>query len=306
MTKKNIFLLFLVLVVCFLIAFLFVNSFNKSNKNDKISIATSFYPLYFFTTQVVGDKANVFSIVPAGYEPHDYEISLQDIYKIKNSRMLVVNGLGLESWLDDIKKNINQNDTTILDMSLGLKVQNNNSTDPHFWLSFNMAKSMVDMILQNLIKIDPTNKDYYQKNASNLVENIDKLSQEYLDGLKDCKNKNIVTSHMAFSYLFLDPVINNLYINQISIAGTLNESEASLKQLSEIVNFVKENKIEYIFAEPLLSSKLSDAVAKETNTQVLVLDPIEGIPQNQVSLGQNYFTKMRENLINLKIALQCQ
>src|SRR5260221_8498075 len=68
--------------------------------NSKITVAASFYPIYFFASQIGGDKAHVTSITPAGAEPHDYEPTAQDISHIEKNNMLVLNGGALESWGD--------------------------------------------------------------------------------------------------------------------------------------------------------------------------------------------------------------
>src|SRR6266852_8104460 len=70
-----------------------------TDKNKKLQVTASFYPLYFFSSQIGGDKAEVKNITPSGAEPHDYDPSTQDIARIENSNMLVLNG-GVESWGD--------------------------------------------------------------------------------------------------------------------------------------------------------------------------------------------------------------
>src|SRR5690348_7838959 len=70
---------------------------NPQQSGNKLQIVTSFYPLYYFATQIGGDRAEVRNITPSGAEPHDYDPSTQDIAKIENSNMLIVNG-GVEAW----------------------------------------------------------------------------------------------------------------------------------------------------------------------------------------------------------------
>lgn len=73
--------------------------------------------------------------------------------------------------------------------------------------------------------------------------------------------------------------------------------------MGEIVNYVKANGIKYIFFETLVSPKLSETIANESGAQTLVLNPIEGLTDDEVAQGANYISEMRMNLVNLKYAL---
>ena len=95
-------------------------------------------------------------------------------------------------------------------------------------------------------------------------------------------------------------------LNQIPIAGLSPEVEPSPQQLANIVKFVKNHNIKYIFFEKLVSPKLAETIAQEAGVQTLVLNPLESLSQNDITEDRDYFTEMRENLINLKMALQCR
>src|SRR3989344_2068467 len=94
--NKKIFLIFIILFVLFGILIVTWSKPGQLNESNKIRVAASFYPLYFFTQQIGGDKADIINITPAGAEPHDYDPTADDIIQIQNSNMLVLNGSGLE------------------------------------------------------------------------------------------------------------------------------------------------------------------------------------------------------------------
>src|SRR5581483_753416 len=125
---------------------IFKNINNNQNGNSStVQVATSFYPLYFFTQQIGGDKANVINITPAGAEPHDYEPTPKDIAQIETSKMLVLNGGGLEAWGSDIQQNLNGKNTVVITAGEGLtnqKVEEDGQAivDPHIWQSPPLAK----------------------------------------------------------------------------------------------------------------------------------------------------------------------
>lgn len=272
---------------------------------DKLQVTTSFYPLYFFAQQIGGDRANVVSITPAGAEPHDYEPSARDIAQIEKSKLLVLNGGNLEPWGDSIKENLDPAQTKIVVAGDGLANQQlaengENSVDPHVWLSPPLAEQMVDKITQGFAQIDLVNASYYQNNAIVLKQKLQALDQEYAQGLGRCKQIDIITSHAAFGYL-----ATTYHLHQLPIAGLSPDAEPSQQQIEWLANFAKQNNIQYIFFESLVSPKLSQALAQEIGAQTLVLNPIEGLGQKDLAGGKNYFTEMRQNLTNLELALQC-
>jgi zinc transport system substrate-binding protein len=274
--------------------------------SSKIQVTTSFYPLYFFANQIGGDKADVLNITPAGAEPHDYEPTPSDIASIENSNMLILNGGGLEAWGDNIKKNINPKQTLVVTAGENLTNQRvaedgKDIVDPHIWLAPPLASEMVDKILAGFMQVDPANKDYYQMNATKFKTELAGLDSEYKNGLANCASKDIVTSHAAFGYL------STVYgLHQVPISGLSPDAEPSPKQLADVADFVKKNNVHYIFFESLVSPKLSETIARETGTKTIVLDPIEGITQEDLAKGTNYITVMESNLKALETVLQCK
>lgn len=286
---------------------LMVNNFQKPvARSNKLHVAASFYPLYFFSSQIGGERARVINITPAGAEPHDYEPTAQDIAQIERSKLLILNGGGFEAWGDSIKQNLNAGNTLILTVGEGLthlqaKEERESTTDPHIWLSPPLAEEIVDRITQGFLKVDPVNRDYYRSNAASLKSDLAELDKEFRVGLRRCSEKNIVTSHAAFGYLASD-----YGLHQVPIAGLSPDAEPSPRQLADIIKFARRNKIQYIFFESLVSPKLSETIAREVGAKTLVLNPIEGLSDKEVSQGKTYFSEMRNNLANLRTALQCK
>ncbi len=271
-----------------------------------LQITTSFYPLYFFTSAIVGDKASVVNITPAGAEPHDYEPTPNDIAMIERSRIVVLNGGGLEAWGDAIRKNINPQKTTVVVAGEGLTTQtviedDKKIIDPHVWQSPILAKQMVQKILAAIILADPQNSEYYTEHAAALLSQLDALDQDYRSGLLACTRKDFVTSHAAFGYM-----ASTYGLVQVPIAGISPDTEPSPKQLAGITQFVRDHKITIIFFESLVSPKLSQTIAKETGASTMVLDPIEGLSDEDLRTGRNYLTVMKDNLKNLQTALTCK
>lgn len=309
MKKLNL-LIFLIALICLLFAVGVYKEMNKSNKemkkNNKIQVSTSFYPLYFFASQIGSDKADVQNITPSGAEPHDYEPTAQDITRIEKSDLLILNGGKLEAWGDTMKENIKG--THVVIVTAGNRITNQRVVedgqsiqDPHIWLSPPLAKKEIRVILNGFIQVDPKNRSYFEENTNKLLSSLDEIDKEYKQGLSNCNQKNIITSHAAFGYL-----AKAYGLNQVPISGLSPDAEPSSKQLAEVVKFTKDHNVKYIFFESLVSPRLSETIATEVGAKTLVLDPIEGVSGNDMKEGIDYLSIMKNNLTNLRLALECK
>lgn len=266
---------------------------SAATDSTEISVMTSFYPLYEFTKQVGQDKVRVSLLVPPGIEPHDWEPTINELQKMYEANLIVINGIGFESWVDDIDT-INSG-IVIVDTSTGVSLINidHSSVDPHIWLNPVMAKTQVTNIVNALVKIDPTNEKFYRDNAKSYQAKLDSLDTKIKNELSACK-KDFITFHNAFSYFSIQYDLNQYTI----IKSNDSHSEPTLKTLEQIINLAKKFNIDVIFAEEALDTRTSQVIANEIGAKVLVLSPIEVGDENS-----NYLSKMENNLSNLKEAL---
>lgn len=273
----------------------------------KPAIVTTIYPLYDFTKQVVGDKADVVLLVPAGAEPHDWEPAPADMIKIKNAKLFIYNGAGMEAWIDKLQSSILNGKKVVKasDYVTVLPAQFTEEgepapagvTDPHIWLDPVNVQAIVQGIANAVSETDSANTEYYQSNANNYIAQLQALDQDY-QILSNAPRKQIVTSHAAFGYL-----AKRYGLQQVAIMGLAPDAEPTPQRMAEIIRYVKANGIQCIFFETLVSPKLSEVIASEAGAQTLVLNPIEGLTDEEIAQGANYITEMRMNLTNLKIAL---
>ncbi|MFQ5572659.1 MAG: metal ABC transporter solute-binding protein, Zn/Mn family [Nitrosopumilaceae archaeon] len=271
---------------------------SATSDSTEISVIVSFYPLYEFTKQVGQDKVNVSMLVPPGIEPHDWEPTISELLRMHEADLIVINGIGLESWVDDIDT-VNS-DVIIVDTSKGISVidydiledSDHHSVDPHIWLNPVMAKTQVSNIVDALITIDPINEQFYRQNAESYHDKLDALDAKIKDELSGCK-KDFIAFHNAFSYFSIE-----YGLNQHSIIDS-NESNIgpTLKTLETVINLAQTYDIDVIFTEAV-DTRTSQVIANEIDAKVLVLSPIEAVGDNS-----NYFLKMENNLSNLKEAL---
>lgn len=268
--------------------------------SDKPQIYTSFYAIYDFVTEIAGDKAEVYNIVPTGTEPHDWEPTVQDMAKLNSADVLFYNGLGMEHWIDKVQNSLSNSDTEFVQLSEGVDVDEK-AGDPHIWLDPSNVKIMCSNIYNTLCEIDPDNKALYEANYNNYIVQLSSLDTTYKNTIANLpgNNRNIVVSHEAYSYL-----CNAYGLNQVSIDGISADSEPSPEKMMELISFIKDNNINYIFYEELLSQKTAQTLADETGAQLLPLNPFEGLTEEEIANGENYISVMLRNLENIKTALQ--
>ncbi len=282
-------------------------------ESETISVAASIYPLAFLAEHVGGERVTVTIVTPAGVEPHDFEPSPVSIAAVHDADLFLWNGEGLDPWAEKVVGEMPAAKTirftaypdlipvTSADGS-GAMISGENDApgDPHVWLNPLIMVSGADLIAKALSEIDPAHADEYAANAEAFMAELQKLDQEFSEGLKTCELSRIVVSHDAFRYL-----ARRYGFTTVAIAGVSPESEPTPRALAEITDLVKKEHVKVIFTETLGSPRLSETISRETGAATRVLNPLEGLTEEQVEKGETYLTVMRENLDALRMGLRC-
>lgn len=259
----------------------------NEDSSEKVKVMVSVYPLKEFADKIAGDKVEITTMVPDNMEPHDYEPKTKDFESLTKSDAFIYNGLGLESWVNEVNNVIKDKDILIVDSSEGVNIRKEGeSIDPHSWLSLKEAQKQAENIKDTLIKLDDKNKDYYQQNYEEFSGELESLYNEFKEKFDSLENKNFVTGHAAFGYLCRD-----FGLQQKSVENLFAEGEPTPKQLEELVTFCKENNIKTVFSESLASPKVSETLANEVGAEVV---PILTLESNEDNKG--YVEAMRYNL----------
>ena len=269
---------------------------------SKPLVVASFYPLYEFSRQVAGDRAQVVSLVPPGVEPHDWEPSPQNVVELQNARLFVYNGAGFEPWVDKLLKEVTARKTVTVSTTKGIELLASSKTvDPHVWLDPKLAQAQVDAIRAGLEQVDPGNAALYAENARLFKAKLASLDAAFTAGLRDCDQRAVVTSHAAFAYL-----ARRYGLTQVPVMGLAPESEPSPAELASIVRLARRDRVRYVFFETLVSSRLAETLAREVGAKTLVLNPIEGVTKEEAAAGKGYLALMEANLENLRTGLGCR
>ncbi|AIQ51990.1 metal ABC transporter substrate-binding protein [Paenibacillus sp. FSL R7-0331] len=306
----------------------------------KLDIKVSFYPMYDFTKNIAGDLADVELLVPAGIEPHDWEPTAQDMARITDADILIYNGAGMESWTGQVLDSASGSKLITVEASKGLDIMegaeeeeaghshehgeeahgtdehdhehgeeahgadehdhdhDHGGLDPHVWLSPALAIREVRNIEAALAAASPNHAAVFKANADSYVSSLEQLDQDFKDGLSNTKRKDFITQHAAFGYL-----AREYGLTQVPIAGLSPELEPSAAQMAGIIEFAKANDVKTIFFETLISSSVAETIAQEIGAKAAVLNPVEGLTEEDRSRSLDYIAIMRQNLEALKKAL---
>ena len=303
-------------VICFIIIFLAGCAVNKVDGDSgsvasgeaKLTVFTTIYPVYYFTSEIVMDKGNVVNLIPSGGEAHHWEPSPRDMVNMNQADALIYSGAGMEAWINDVLAGLDIGVRTVdcsenIDLLEGggvhhVEDKHDARVDPHIWTDPVNAAIMVDNITKALCAIDPANAGFFRHRRDVLNQKLKDLDQDFKNTLQDMSSNDIVVSHAAFGYM-----AQRYELNQIAVRGISPEVEPGPARLAEIVDTIRQKNIKCVFFESLVSPKISETIAREAGVKTLVLYTLGGISAENKAQGENYFTLMRKNLAHLKEGL---
>jgi zinc transport system substrate-binding protein len=264
-----------------------------------VSVVASFYPLAEAAQQVGGAAASVTNLTAPGVEPHDLELTPQQIAAISTADVVLYLGGGFQPAVEDA---LTDATGTTVDVSAGLRSlpvpagesDASLSADPHVWLDPVLYGDIVRTTEQALAGASPSN-------AAAFDARLRALASEYRTGLSDCARNVIVTSHAAFGYL-----AQRFGLQQEPISGLSPDAEPTPDRLAELKALVERDGVTTIFTEDLVSPKVAETLAQETGATTAVLNPLESLTPDEVSAGDDYASVMRQNLSELRTALGCR
>jgi len=309
-----------ILVVFIIGVYFAINNENKVSKNnEKITVVTSFYPLYYFVSQIVGDNMEIINI-GRNNDPHDFVPSAKDMITMQNADLVLLQGGGLESWGKDLEQQLISNKKNVFIVSQHIKLHKKNKDgsdkqkninndkykiehnhdffDPHTWLDPILAKQTVLQITDELIKLDDKNKELYTKNSkilTNKLSDIDKLYSKSLSK-SNCATDKALVSHNAFGY------IGRRYnLQMYPIAGLSTSDKPSAKLLKELKKEAQ-NGVIAILTEENSIKKYAQTISKETNIKLI---PINALATGVIKNGGDYLDGLYYNLDSFKKAYGC-
>ena len=264
------------------------------SENEKAVVA-GFYPLAFAAEKIASAETIVENLTPSGAEPHDLELSPSDVRAVARAAYVLYLG---EGFMPGLETAVEQREGRSLDLLAGGDLQEARDEggeivrDPHIWLDPVRYAAMARAIGVELGQVE---------SAERLARKLEGLDSEFRRGLAVCKRREIVTSHAAFGYL-----ASRYGLEQVPLEGLSPEAEPSARGIADLVDRVETSGATTVFFETLVSPKLAETVAREAGVETAVLNPLEGLTDDEIAAGEDYFSVMRSNLAALQKALGCR
>lgn len=277
---------------------------------DRLNVIASFSILGDFVKNVGGDRVEVATLVGPNGNAHVYAPSPGDAKKVADAKLVFVNGLGFEGWLERLVK-ASGTKAPIVVATKGIKPleragehehdhdHDHGRADPHAWQSVANAKIYVANIRDALIAADPAGKDAYSANAAAYLAKLDALERDVRELVAKipADRRRVITSHSAFGY-FQDAYGVNFTAPQ----GVSTEAEASAKDVAAIIAQIRKQKVAAVFLENVTDPRLVEQVARETGAKVGGTLYSDALTDDKGD-ATTYIGLMRHNLRQLASAL---
>lgn len=274
---------------------------------EESDVLTSTTFLADITQNIAGERLLVQSLLPVGVDPHSYQPTPQDLVRINKSKLLVINGLEYEHFLEPLLENAG-GERSIITASDGLEPLTMEdeenagqvASDPHMWLDPTRVVTYVENIRAGLTEYDPANAETYQANADEYtgkLKNLDAWIKEQVAQIPP-ERRLLVTNHEALGY-FADRY-------GFTVIGTVlpsvsSDASASAQQLATLVDEIKASGASALFLDASENPNLAQQIADETEIIVVTDLHLESLTEG--APAASYIDMMQHNVMRIVRAL---
>ena len=284
----------------------------------RLQVMASIYPLYDFAREVGGPETDVELLLPPGASPHTWEPRPSDIVRLSRADLFLYVGSGMEPWAERLlkaapeKKGIH---VMAMLKELGIPdgegshdpqdargTDHGHAVDPHFWLDFTLAARSVRAMGERMASLNPAGARGFAGRAGAYANRLLALDKRFAEGLSRCRTRVLVTGgHSSFGYL-----AGRYGLTQIPLYGISPDAEPTPAWLASVVRKAREESINAIFFEEMISPRLAEVLASEIGARTLLLTPAGNITSRRHAEGAGFIRIMEENLAALREGLACE
>lgn len=275
---------------------------DAGSSGQGLEVVTTFLPITLFTRAVAGDCATVTPLIPATTGPHDFQARPGDLAALRQARVLVKNGLGMEGFLDKLVASAGNPQLQVIDSSRGVATlesaehgddHGHGALNPHIWLDPLRAVQQVESIRDGLVKADPSCADGYRRNAAAYTAQLKQLDGTIAAQLKPYAGKTFIAFHDFAPYFAQRYGLKADYVVDVP---ELNPSPADLQR---VASEVKRTELRALLSEPQEGNRSFNALAKDLGVKVVVFDPLETASDQASRDPATYVSVMRRNVADL-------
>lgn len=274
-----------------------------------ISVVATIPVLKDFADHIGGRHVRVTSLLSGSENEHTYSPKPSDVMAIRNARVLLEVGVGLEVWVTALVKGAGNAALRIVTTSKGIALireyepdgaspstqASHHTGNPHVWLDPENAKVMMRHITEAFIKVDPGHATDYRENQAAYLRQLDQLQAELTERLRTVTDRRIIVHHPAWPY-FARRFGFRIADEIVTQAG----AEPSANHLHALISRIQKDRIRVIVSEPQLNQKIPEVLARETGARIVVLTPLPGgLPGTET-----YLDMLRYDVLQLAKALE--
>src|SRR5579863_1145329 len=272
-----------------LFVFLILAPSSGSAQSETLSIVTTVPVLKDFVEQIGGTRVTAKSLISG---PDVYKPNPVDLLSVKQARMFVKVGLGLETWVDDLLRDAGNRSLLTVTASEGVPLIKNTEEpenselvrpketfkerhsmgNPHIWLDPENAKTMVRHITDGLIRIDPQHRGEYLQHQSDYLKILNSLEDTIKRKVRALPDRRIITYHSDWPYFTRR--------FGFTVEGTLVDparADSSDGNLQALIERIRKKRIRVLVSEPQLDPQRPNRLAQETGIKILILSPLPGV-----------------------------
>jgi ABC-type Zn uptake system ZnuABC Zn-binding protein ZnuA len=282
---------------------------NASQITEKLDVVASVSPIISIVKNIGGDRIELTGLVPEGVNSHTFELVPSDVIKVNNANLVVINGLGLESNLEDAALGAQSKNPKLQILKLGDKTispaqwlfdfsfpKEKGDPNPHLWLNVAYAIKFANLTRDKLTEIDPQNTAYYSENTERYISLLKKLDEGILQAVQTVpsQNRKLLTYHDSWAYFATR--------YNMTVVGAVQPSdfgEPTPRELARLIDQIKSERIPAIFASEVFPTQVINQIAKESDVKIVETLSDDDLPGNRGDPRHSYVGMMLENMKNM-------
>jgi zinc transport system substrate-binding protein len=270
----------------------------------RLKVGITLHPYYSFVANIVGDRAEIIPLIGADANPHGYAPQPADLVRIRSMDVLVVNGIGHDTWAFEILDAAGmRKKLTLLYANDGVSLipvagapSGEKVVNPHTFISTTAAIQQVYTIARRLGELDAANATFYRDNARRYALEIRKLRAGFDSRIAgaDLSKFRCATMHSGYDY-----ILQELGLQVSAVIEPRHGVEPTARQMADTIDRIRASKVNVLFAEKYFASKLSDTIRQATGVRMYSISHISSGPYTPAK----FVDEMQENLATLAIAI---
>lgn len=279
------------------------------DSGQEIKVVTSFYPVYIIALNLTeGTDIHLENLTePTSGCLHDYQLRPQDMVTLEGADLFLINGGGMESFLDSVMENYPE--LEVAEACSGIELlsseeeahgdhdhdHDHGEYNAHAWLSPERYLQQIENLTEALCRISPENAARIRSNGVKYKDKVRELKEKMESELSGIVHRDVILFHDSFAY-FADEFDLHV-VKTIVVEG---DTALSAGEISEIVDLIQQAGVKVLFCEEQYSTRLAEEISKETDARLYVLDTcVRGEYKTDA-----YLEAMEKNLVLLKEALK--